>query len=62
MTDEEIKIEFTKYVMKCQKDYPVEVSELMALQNFVVPKDKNTKCLLACAYKAEGSVSIKTIY
>ncbi|XP_073946134.1 uncharacterized protein [Choristoneura fumiferana] len=62
LTDEEIKVEFTKYVMKCQKDYPVEVSELMALQNFVIPKNKETKCLLACAYKAEGSMTAKGLY
>uniref|UniRef100_A0A0K8TVI0 Odorant Binding Protein n=1 Tax=Epiphyas postvittana TaxID=65032 RepID=A0A0K8TVI0_EPIPO len=62
MTDEEIKIEFTKYVMKCQKDHPVEISEIMALQSFVVPKNKDTKCLLACAYRAEGSMTAAGLY
>ncbi|KOB70773.1 Odorant binding protein, partial [Operophtera brumata] len=38
LTEEEIKVEFTKLVMKCTKDHPVEMSELMQLQKLIVPK------------------------
>ncbi|GBP31817.1 hypothetical protein EVAR_81583_1 [Eumeta japonica] len=62
LTDEEIKEQFTKYVMKCTKDYPVEMSELMQLQKFVVPTDKTSKCLLACAYKKAGLINDKGLY
>nr|AXF48740.1 odorant-binding protein OBP43 [Lobesia botrana] len=62
MTDEEVKIQFTKIVMKCQKDHPVEMNELLALQSLQVPKNKDAKCLLACAYRAEGSMDAKGMY
>lgn len=59
MTEEEMKAELTKLIMKCTKDHPVEMTELMALQQLQVPKKKEVKCLLACAYKLEGIVSNK---
>ncbi|XP_063625461.1 uncharacterized protein LOC134797144 [Cydia splendana] len=62
MTDEEVKVQFTKYVMKCQKDHPVEMTELMALQSMKTPTNKETKCLLACAYRAEGTMNDKGMY
>ncbi|XP_063364876.1 uncharacterized protein LOC134653441 [Cydia amplana] len=62
MTDEEVKIQFTKFIMKCQKDHPVEMNELLALQSMKVPTNKETKCLLACAYRAEGSMTDKGTY
>lgn len=57
-----MKIELSKLVMKCTKDHPVEMNELMQLQKMVVPKKTETKCLLACAYKLEGIVSGNKIY
>nr|ALT31651.1 odorant-binding protein 21 [Cnaphalocrocis medinalis] len=43
--------------MKCLKDHPVEVAELTNLQKLIVPKKMEVKCLLACAYKAEGMMT-----
>ncbi|KAJ0176174.1 hypothetical protein K1T71_008348 [Dendrolimus kikuchii] len=62
LTEEEIKAEFIKIVFKCTKDNPVDISELLALQQLVVPKKKETKCLLACAYKIEGVMNSKGLY
>ncbi|XP_061718358.1 uncharacterized protein LOC133525941 isoform X2 [Cydia pomonella] len=62
MTDDEVKIQFTKFIMKCHKDHPVEMSELLALQSMKPPTNKETKCLLACAYRAEGSMNDKGMY
>ncbi|CAH2041497.1 unnamed protein product, partial [Iphiclides podalirius] len=51
LTELEIKKEFIKTVMKCNTENPVEMTELFQLQALKVPKKKQTKCLLACAYK-----------
>lgn len=57
-TDHELKEEFTKIVMACMKDSPVDILDLMPLQQLIVPTKKEVKCLLACAYKKLGTVSI----
>ncbi|KAL0878552.1 hypothetical protein ABMA27_003639 [Loxostege sticticalis] len=62
LTEEEIKAEFTKLVMKCLKDHPVDMSELTNLQKLVVPKKNDVKCLLACAYKLDGIMNAKGLY
>nr|CAJ2313459.1 Uncharacterized protein/Odorant-binding related protein [Metisa plana] len=62
LTDEEVKEQFTKLVLKCTKEHPVEMSELMQLQKYVVPKDKTSKCLLACAYRKAGLLNDKGDY
>nr|QLI62010.1 odorant-binding protein 7 [Streltzoviella insularis] len=48
--------------MKCHKEYPVDMSELLQLQKFIVPKKTETKCLLACAYKIDGMLNDKGMY
>ncbi|KAJ2951796.1 hypothetical protein O0L34_g13961 [Tuta absoluta] len=62
MTDAEMKMEFTKIVMECMKDHPVDPTELMDLQKLIPPKKKEAKCLLACAYKKEGTMTAKGLY
>ncbi|RVE46992.1 hypothetical protein evm_008376 [Chilo suppressalis] len=62
MTEMEMKIEFTKLVMKCMKDHPVDMKELTALQQYIVPKNNDVKCLLACAYKLDGIFTEKGMY
>ncbi|CAG9788066.1 unnamed protein product [Diatraea saccharalis] len=62
LTEMEIKVEFTKLVMKCMKDHPVDMKELTGLQQYIVPKNKDVKCLLACAYKLEGIMTDKGLY
>ncbi|XP_028178775.1 uncharacterized protein LOC114366189 [Ostrinia furnacalis] len=62
LTEEELKAEFTKLVMKCLKDHPVDMTELTALQKLVIPKKPEVKCLLACAYKLDGIMNDKGLY
>lgn len=57
ITEEELKMQLTKLVIKCNKDSAVDMNELMKLQTFVVPTKTETKCLLACAYKESDIVS-----
>lgn len=59
MTDEEAKLQFTKIAMNCTKKYPLEVHEILDLQKLKVPTKKTAKCLLACAYRLEGSMNEK---
>lgn len=61
MTDEDVKIEITKHIMRCTKQHPVDITELTGLQNLKTPTNKDTKCLLACAYRAHTSVSQKLL-
>lgn len=56
-TDHELKEDFTKIVMGCMKDNPVDLLDLMPLQQLIVPTKKEVKCLLACAYRKLGTVS-----
>ncbi|CAB3255585.1 unnamed protein product [Arctia plantaginis] len=51
LTEEDVKTELTKLVMKCNSNLEVDMAELKQLQEFVVPTKTATKCLLACAYK-----------
>nr|QIJ45750.1 odorant binding protein [Glyphodes pyloalis] len=62
MTEEELKAEFTKHVMKCLKTNPVEMAELTNLQKLIVPQRNDVKCLLACAYKSEGLMTQDGLY
>ncbi|KAL0828883.1 hypothetical protein ABMA28_003789 [Loxostege sticticalis] len=62
MTEAEIKADFIKLVMKCLKDHPVEMTELIKLQSLEVPKKPEVKCLLACAYKLDGLMTEKGLY
>ncbi|KAL4711076.1 hypothetical protein ACJJTC_009447 [Scirpophaga incertulas] len=62
LTEEEIRIAFTKNVMTCLKDHPVEMAELTQLQKLIVPKKMEVKCLLACAYRLEGVMTAKGTY
>ncbi|CAG4996622.1 unnamed protein product [Parnassius apollo] len=62
LTDAEVKAELTKTIMKCTKEVPVDVSELLQLQLLKVPKKTETKCLLACAYKNLKSLNEKGMY
>lgn len=57
LTDDDVKKEFIKTVINCNKENPVEMTELLQLQALKVPKKKQTKCLLACAYKKVKTVS-----
>lgn len=59
-TEEEIKAQLIKLIMKCNENAGVDVSELLLLQRFVTPTQMKTKCVLACAYKASRVVSMKT--
>nr|WKF45290.1 odorant binding proteins OBP12 [Peridroma saucia] len=52
LTEQELKMEFTKLIMKCNKDSEVDMVELVQLQSYVIPTKTATKCVLACAYKA----------
>ncbi|CAH2090295.1 unnamed protein product [Euphydryas editha] len=61
-TDYELKEDFTKTIMACIKDNPVDLLDLMPLQQLVVPTKKEVKCLLACAYKKWGSINSKGLY
>ncbi|XP_026730652.1 uncharacterized protein LOC113495855 [Trichoplusia ni] len=62
LTEEELKMEFMKLIMKCNTDSGVDVNELMQLQRYVVPTKPATKCLLACAYKAAEIMNSKGLY
>ncbi|CAH1636949.1 unnamed protein product [Spodoptera littoralis] len=62
LTEEELKMEFTKLIMKCNKDGEVDMTELVQLQNYVVPTKQSTKCVLACAYKAAEVMNAKGEY
>nr|ADY17886.1 odorant binding protein [Spodoptera exigua] len=62
LTEEELKMEFTKLIMKCNKDGKVDMTELVQLQNYVVPTKQTTKCVLACAYKAAEVMNAKGEY
>ncbi|XP_049874880.1 uncharacterized protein LOC126372986 [Pectinophora gossypiella] len=62
LSDAELKAEFTKIVMGCMKDHPVPISELMGLQALIPPTKKEVKCLLACAYKKEGTMTASGLY
>ncbi|XP_013136152.1 PREDICTED: uncharacterized protein LOC106101460 [Papilio polytes] len=62
LTDAEAKAEFTKTVLRCTKEYPVDMMELLQLQALKVPKKQQTKCLLACAYKKIKTFNEKGMY
>lgn len=44
--------------MRCSKTYPVDMKDLLDLEKKIVPNKTEVKCLLACAYKMQGTVSI----
>uniref|UniRef100_D2SNR5 Odorant binding protein n=1 Tax=Heliothis virescens TaxID=7102 RepID=D2SNR5_HELVI len=62
LTEEELKLEFTKLIMKCNKDSEVDMQELVQLQSYVVPTKTATKCVLACAYKASSVMNAQGLY
>ncbi|KAJ8720162.1 hypothetical protein PYW07_012205 [Mythimna separata] len=62
LTEEELKLQMTKLVMKCNKDSQVDMMELVQLQSFVVPTKMATKCVLACAYKAADVMTADGLY
>uniref|UniRef100_A0A1V1WC21 Odorant binding protein 19 n=1 Tax=Mythimna separata TaxID=271217 RepID=A0A1V1WC21_MYTSE len=62
LTEEELKMQMTKLVMKCNKDSQVDMMELVQLQSFVVPTKMATKCVLACAYKAADVMTADGLY
>nr|QCF41923.1 odorant binding protein [Athetis dissimilis] len=62
LTEQELKVEFTKLVMKCNKNSEVEMTDLVQLQSYVVPTKTATKCVLACAYKAASVMNAQGMY
>ncbi|XP_072932147.1 uncharacterized protein [Epargyreus clarus] len=58
-TDAEVKAEFTKVIMTCVKDHPVDMADLIKLQNLKMPTKSESKCLLACSYRKIGTLSEK---
>ncbi|CAB3255586.1 unnamed protein product [Arctia plantaginis] len=61
-TEEDIKAELIKLIMKCNENGGVDVTELLQLQRFITPTKMKTKCLLACAYKASGVMTSDGLY
>ncbi|XP_045536978.1 uncharacterized protein LOC106719797 [Papilio machaon] len=62
LNDAEVKAAFTKTVLQCTKEFPVDMKELLQLQALKVPKKQQTKCLLACAYKKIKTFNDKGMY
>ena len=62
MSDDEMREEFIRITMICSKDYKVDMKDLLSLQQLNVPTKKEVKCLLACAYKKTGSVSLFLLF
>lgn len=48
--------------MKCSEKNPLDMRDLLELEKKIVPKKTEVKCLLACAYRMEGTVSISVFY
>ncbi|XP_023949923.2 uncharacterized protein LOC112054384 [Bicyclus anynana] len=56
LTDEQVMMRYTKYVMACAKGKPVEMTDLMKLQQLEVPTKTEVKCVVACAYRRMGTL------
>ncbi|CAK1543053.1 unnamed protein product [Leptosia nina] len=62
LTDEEIKADFSKTVIKCSKNYKANMQDLLSLATLTVPTDPEVKCILACAYREKGTMDAKGMY
>ncbi|XP_045773899.1 uncharacterized protein LOC123873213 [Maniola jurtina] len=49
-------MKMAKFFMTCAKEKPVDVGDLMKLQQLEVPTKPEVKCLLACAYRKFGTM------
>ncbi|XP_041981619.1 uncharacterized protein LOC121735016 [Aricia agestis] len=56
MNDAEAREKFMVHAMECNKDNSVQIADLEPLQQLKTPTKTEVKCLLACVYRAIGTL------